>query len=111
MPDIQLLTLEEADPESRIVEAARDLIRARKRELPLEQHLDLLEKAVENCAPEDEFYCWSEEVDRIVVACLGGKEMDEMRRIEWDYSAHFAQKLTRQEAADRLYLFLQEGEQ
>jgi|GEM_PF-3156465 len=110
MSDIQLHTPEEADPESQVLEAARDLVRARRRKLPLKQYLDLLEKAVEYCAPEDEFYCWSEEVDRIVIACLSGKEMDEMRRIQWDYSAHFAQNLTRQEAADRLYLFLQEGE-
>jgi hypothetical protein len=107
MADIQLHT-QEVDPESQIIEAARDLVRVRKRKLPLEQYLDALEGAVGLLAV-DEFYCWSEEVNAIVLDYMDGVVIEE-RQMEWDYSAHFNQGLTRAEAADRLYLFLQEAE-
>lgn len=92
------------DSDYQVIEAARDLIRARKRELPLELFLDVLENAISQ-ASADEFDCWSEEVDRIVAIRMGDRAFSslEMQRIDWDYSAHFSEGLTRIEGADRLY--------
>ncbi|MDB9529549.1 hypothetical protein PN498_26400 [Oscillatoria sp. CS-180] len=99
-----------ADLESRIVEAARDLIRAQKRELHLEPFFNVLENAVSQ-ASDDEFDEWCAQVDEIVSKCMGDRGIDEERRMEWDYSAHFNEGLTRAEGADRLYQFLLEAEQ
>jgi len=97
--------------ESRVIEAARDVIRAIKRELPPEPFLDVLENAISQIG-DDEFYCWCQEIDEIVATCLGDRGINEARRMEWDYSAHFDQGLTRAEGADRLYQFLlEEAEQ
>jgi hypothetical protein len=98
-----------ADLESRIVEAARDLIRAQKRELQLEPFFDVLENAISQ-ASDDEFDEWCAQVDEIVSKCMGDRGINEELRMEWDYSTHFNQGLTRAEGADRLYQFLKEGE-
>jgi hypothetical protein len=97
------------DSDYQVIEAARDLIRAHKRELPLAPFLSILENAVSQ-ASADEFDEWCAQVDEIVSRCMGDLGIDEERQMEWDYSAHFKQGLTRAEAADRLYLFLQEAE-
>ena len=96
------------DSDYQLIEAARDLIRASKRELPLAPFLSILENAVIQ-ASADEFDEWCAQVDRIVADCMGDRGIDEECRIEWDYSAHFNQHLTRAEAADRLYQFLKAG--
>ncbi|MEL7316420.1 MAG: hypothetical protein AAFN08_15975, partial [Cyanobacteria bacterium J06559_3] len=88
-----------------IIEVARDLVRAHRRELPLAPFLSALENALLQLG-EGEFDEWCMEVDRIVAVCMGDREINEMHRIEWDYSAHFYQNLTRQEGADQLYAFL-----
>jgi hypothetical protein len=94
-----------------VIEAARDLIRARKRELVLEPFLSILENTVSQ-ASDDEFDEWCAQVDEIVAKCIGDRAIDEASRMEWDYSAHFNQGLTRAEGADRLYQFLlEEAEQ
>lgn len=94
--------------ESRVIEAARDLIRTLKRELPPEPFLDVLENAVSQIE-DDEFYCWCQEIDEIVATCMGDRGIDEARRMEWDYSTYFNQGLTRAEGVNRLYQFLLEG--
>jgi len=93
-----------------VIEAARDLIRARKRELVLEPFLSILENAVSQ-ASDDEFDEWCAQVDEIVAKCIGDRGIDEERRMEWDYSTNFNQGLTRAEGADQLYQFLKEAEQ
>lgn len=95
------------DNDYQLIEAARDLIRAYKRELHLAPFLSVLENAVSQ-ASADEFDEWCAQVDRIVASCMGDRGIGEMRqlRIEWDYSAHFNAGLTRAEGADRLYQFL-----
>lgn len=95
------------DAENQIIEAARDLIRAHRRELTLTPFLSALENALLQI-DDSKFDDWCMEVDRIVTTCMGDRSIDEERRIEWDYSAHFQQNLTRQEGADQLYAFLSE---
>lgn len=98
------------DGDYQVIEAARDLIRARRRELHLEPFFDVLENAVSQ-ASDDEFDEWCAQVDEIVSKCMGDRGIDEERRMEWDYSAHFYDNLTRAEGADRLCQFLLEAEQ
>jgi hypothetical protein len=98
------------DSDYQVIEAARDLIRARKRELVLEPFLSILENAVSQ-ASDDEFDEWCAQVDEIVSKCMRDRGIDEARRTEWDYSAHFNQGLTRAEGADQLYQFLKGSEQ
>jgi hypothetical protein len=93
------------DSDYQVIEAARDLIRARKRELVLEPFLSILENAISQ-ASDDEFDEWCAQVDEIVSKCMGDRGINEERRVEWDYSAQFNQGLTRVEGADRLYQFL-----
>lgn len=110
MPERELQNRIETDPEGQVIEAARDLVRARKRGIPLEAFLEILQNAVEHCAINEEFYCWSAEVDEIVAARLGQSEITDSRLMDWDANTYFEQGLTRIEGADRLYQFLHEGE-
>ena len=69
------------DSNYQVIEAARDLIRARRRELQLEPFFDVLENAI-FLASDNEFDEWCIQVDEIVSKCMGDRGIDEMRQME-----------------------------
>jgi hypothetical protein len=90
---------------NQLLTAARDLVRANKRNVDTRPFFSIVEKTVAAFSAT-EFEDWCEDVDRVVQALLADRAISLDHWQRWDYSKYYNEGLTTIEAADRLLNYL-----